>query len=142
MESILPLQSNQVDHIQAIARDSFPIVWSQKEFLYFLEHPLAVNLGLSAEGGLQAYFIGLLVRGELDIVSIATAKAERQKGKAGRLLKYVLDLPKIEQAYLEVEANNLPAHRLYEKLGFSVTGTRRKYYQHTLDAHLMKWKRS
>jgi [ribosomal protein S18]-alanine N-acetyltransferase len=31
--------------------------------------------------------------------------------------------------FLEVEENNQPARRLYERLGFTVTGRRERYYR-------------
>lgn len=142
MEAILPVGATHLDAIIEIAKESFSVVWKPKEFLYFLEHPLGVKLGLFEDNQLQGYFLGLLVRGELDIVSIATAVKHRQQGKGERLLHYVLELPQVDVAFLEVEAGNVAAQALYSKLGFEQTGVRRKYYQQTQDAHLMRWKRS
>lgn len=142
MEAILPLRPDHLPALREIARESFPVLWAPKEFLYFLGHPLGINLGMFEAERLDGYIMGLLVHGELDIVSIATSPAHRKRGKAERLLRYVLELPQIEKAFLEVEAGNTPAEKLYEKLGFVITGVRRKYYRQTNDAHLMKWQRS
>jgi len=141
IESILPVGPAHLQTIREIARESFPVLWAPKEFLYFLEHPLGLNLGIFTGDTLQTYFLSLLVRGELDIVSVASRPECRKQGKAERLLRYVQKLPTVDKAFLEVEASNLPAQKLYEKIGFSVTGVRKKYYQHRHDAHLMKWQR-
>jgi len=141
MEAILPLRADHVPPLREIARESFPVLWEPKDFLYFLGHPCGINLGMFDGERLDAYVMGLLVHGELDIVSIATSPACRRQGKSERLLQYVLEMPNIEKAFLEVEAGNTAAEKLYEKLGFVVTGVRRKYYRQTNDAHLMKWQR-
>lgn len=123
----------------AIARDSFPVVWAPKEFEYFLNHPCGLCLGLFVGDRLVSYFIGLLVRGELDIVSIATETAGRRGGKGACLLGAAMQDPRVEKAFLEVATDNTAAFGLYEKMGFKTMGTRKKYYQQKQDAYLMRW---
>ena len=141
MEAILPLCIDHLPVLREIARESFPVLWAPKEFLYFLGHPLGINLGMFEGERLDSYVMGLLVHGELDIVSIATAPTFRKQGKGERLLRYVMQLSQVEKAFLEMEAGNTAAEKLYEKLGFVVTGVRRKYYRQKTDALLMKWQR-
>jgi ribosomal-protein-alanine N-acetyltransferase len=43
------------------------------------------------------------------------------------------------EVFLEVRADNEPAHRLYESEGFTVVGLRRGYYPVSgADAHIMR----
>jgi ribosomal-protein-alanine N-acetyltransferase len=47
----------------------------------------------------------------------------------------------IRSIFLEVEENNRPARRLYERAGFTIVGRRERYYQHDgeqLNALLMR----
>lgn len=77
--------------------------------------------------------------GECEILTFCIAPALRRQGIGAALLRFVL---KDAQAaagkiFLEVAADNAAARKLYEKLGFTVTGTRVNYYKRgavTVDA--------
>jgi ribosomal-protein-alanine N-acetyltransferase len=43
------------------------------------------------------------------------------------------------RATLEVRASNTGARRLYERLGFAVTGTRRNYYTNPVEDAQILW---
>lgn len=141
---VRPLLSAHLESVVAIAKESFPLVWAPKEFLYFLEHPCQLNVGLFSptNGELGAYFLGLLVKGELDIISIATKASHRRQGFAEQLLRAVIQIQSVERAFLEVNANNTSAISLYQKCGFQIQGIRKKYYEQRDDALLMRWVRS
>lgn len=136
------LGGGDVPAIREIARGSFPRLWEPKEFAYFLDHDCGLCLGDVGGGSLRGYFLGLLVAGDLDVVSVATAADRRRQGIAEGLLKKALAQLGIERAFLEVECRNTPAVKLYEKLGFQVTGTRKAYYDGLRDAFNMRWVRS
>jgi ribosomal-protein-alanine N-acetyltransferase len=141
--TIAPVTGRHLAEIIPIASQSFDPVWKEKEFLYFLEHACGFCFGLFDEkGALAAYFLGLLVRGELDIVSVATHPSHRRRGHSECLLRWILAQPKVEKAFLEVAVDNDPAVKLYEKIGFAHSGLRKKYYQAKRDAFLMRWNRS
>jgi [ribosomal protein S18]-alanine N-acetyltransferase len=68
---------------------------------------------------------------ELHINTIAVHPDVRRQGLASRLMEHLLAAAAIEgaeRAILEVRRSNVPAQRLYERLGFRVTGVRRNYY--------------
>jgi [ribosomal protein S18]-alanine N-acetyltransferase len=136
------LTGSFVPQLREIARGSFPRLWEPKEFAYFLDHDCGLCLGDVEEGKVRAYFLGLLVAGDLDVVSIATDPAFRRQGLAEGLLRAALSYPAVERAFLEVECRNTPALTLYKKLGFVVTATRKAYYDGLRDAYNMKWQRS
>lgn len=76
-----------------------------------------------------------------DIIMVATKKDYRKKGFAQGLfdeLKKELKNKNISQIFLEVRQNNGNAIALYKKLGFVEIGRRKKYYQNTFDALVMK----
>lgn len=66
---------------------------------------------------------------EMQINSVASS--EKRKGYATELLKHILSEKKnegIETVSLEVRVSNNAAKALYEKLGFTAVGTRKKLY--------------
>lgn len=135
------LNGSFVPQLREIARGSFPRLWEPKEFAYFLDHDCGLCLGDVNDGKVRGYFLGLLVAGDLDVVSIATATEFRRQGIGEGLLKAALANANVQRAFLEVECRNLPALALYKKLGFQITATRKAYYDGLRDAYNMKWER-
>ncbi len=133
------LTGNSVPQLREIARGSFPRLWEPKEFAYFLDHDCGLCIGDFDGAVMRGYFLGLLVAGDLDVVSIATDVKFRRQGIGEGLLRAALARPGVERAFLEVECRNTPALKLYEKLGFQVTSTRKAYYDGLRDAYNMKW---
>lgn len=74
-----------------------------------------------------------------EIIDILIDDKFRLRGYGSKLLKTVIDdaiLRKCNNITLEVNKNNLPAVRLYEKHNFHVVATRKNYYKN-MDAYLM-----
>jgi len=82
---------------------------------------------------------------EAEILSIAIDDAYRGRGLSRDLLLTHLGHLAgrgVRTIFLEVEENNKPARRLYERTGFAVVGRRERYYQQSggeqLNALLMR----
>ena len=77
----------------------------------------------------------------IHITNIVTKKIFRRNGIGSILLKNLINLSKnmedVTSITLEVNENNIPAKKLYEKFGFKIVGLRKKYYNNTNDAILM-----
>ena len=76
---------------------------------------------------------------EFNILNIASK--EKHKGYATKLLQEVLNKAKVEgivNVWLEVDAKNVPALNLYEKLGFKKIAVRKKYYKNGSDALILR----
>jgi [ribosomal protein S18]-alanine N-acetyltransferase len=72
-----------------------------------------------------------LVHDELHINTIAVDARMRRRGLATALMKHLLAeaaAAGAHRTFLEVRRSNLPAQRLYERLGFTVAAVRRNYY--------------
>ncbi len=72
-----------------------------------------------------------LVYDELHINTIAVDARLRRQGLATALMTHLLAEAAAQGArrtFLEVRRSNLPAQRLYERLGFTVSAIRRNYY--------------
>jgi len=129
---------NDLSDIKKIADKTFPRPWGEKDFAYFLAHEHGWCRGVFEGNSLCAYLLSLVVQGEMDLVSIATAPEQQRKGHAARLVETAASEKPIHRILLEVNINNTDAIRFYEKMGFKQYGTRLKYYEGKDDALLME----
>lgn len=93
-----------------------------------------------ADSLILAYGGFWLLVDEAHIATIATRPEWRGCGLALYLMLALLDAAMARGARtstLEVRADNLPARRLYEKLGYAEAGRRRRYYRDGEDGVLM-----
>jgi ribosomal-protein-alanine N-acetyltransferase len=83
-----------------------------------------------------AIFSGQIVVDELQIDNLAVAETHRRKGIATILLAKALEAARekgMNNAVLEVRANNFAALNLYKQHGFIIVGRRKDYYQNPLE---------
>ncbi|MEE3457869.1 MAG: ribosomal protein S18-alanine N-acetyltransferase [Lachnospiraceae bacterium] len=74
----------------------------------------------------------LMVPYEADILNITVRPEARRQGIATKLLGKIGELAEprgVTVIHLEVRESNTPARTLYEKLGFTVDGIRKNYYE-------------
>lgn len=77
---------------------------------------------------------------QLEITNIVVKKKFRNNGIGNALLIELIKLAKInnkDKIILEVNNENKPAIKLYEKNGFRNIGFRKRYYNNTDDANIM-----
>lgn len=142
MIAVVPLPFTALGAVEALAAASFETRWERTAFAYFLAARDARNVAVFDDAGaLRGYAITLFAGGNLDVVSIAVAPAHRRSGLAEALLLALRNAPDVLSSTLEVRADNTPALRFYEKLGYAVVGTRRRYYDGRTDATVMRWDR-
>ena len=144
LTGIAALDLGHVPRLREVAGESFDRLWEPADFVFFLNHECRLCLGLfevgtkaGNRGSLEAYFLGLLVCGELDVISVATSRSCRRRGYAEALMRHVLALGQVSRAFLEVDTKNIAAFALYEKLGFKTIATRKGYYARSKDAYVM-----
>jgi ribosomal-protein-alanine N-acetyltransferase len=78
------------------------------------------------------FIISRLAADEAEILSVAIDSAWRGRGLSRQLLQTHLGHLAghgIRSVFLEVEENNLPAVKLYQRYGFQVIGRREQYYR-------------
>ncbi|MEP3277552.1 MAG: ribosomal protein S18-alanine N-acetyltransferase [Stappiaceae bacterium] len=116
--------------------DAFAHVWSSDEISALLAsdavHALVIRrpnpYGTRA---LLGFVIYRNAADEAEILTIAIDKRKRRKGLGQQLMEEVsrrLYADRIDHLFLEVDADNLPALTLYQKLGFAKVGERQAYY--------------
>lgn len=77
---------------------------------------------------------------EINILNIVTRVDKRNLHIGSNMLEYIISTSKNEKANsitLEVNVNNIPAIKLYEKYNFEKVGLRKRYYYGTDDAIIM-----
>ncbi len=157
-----PMREEDIAEVMEIERHSFPNPWPESAYrneiryginsLFYILQPYPAPSPVSwwdrllrRQRGDRSPVIGYvgmrLLPGEAHITTIAIHPEWRGRG----LGKYVL-LMAIRQAFqhrvrfvtLEVRASNRVAQRLYNDLGFRVTGIQRGYYRDGEDAWTMR----
>src|ERR1700730_10645032 len=118
---------------------SFHRGWGEGEF----EDMLSQRNTLVHRLRLRSKFIGFAVSriaaDEAEILSIAIAPGHRGRGWSRQLLLTHLGHLAgrgVRTVFLEVEENNQPARRLYDRAGFAVAGRRERYYRKAGGAEL------
>ncbi len=139
---------SDVDAALLIERQAFKQPWSRHMYLTDLQHNrLASYLVVRPAPGEEAELPAVLAYGgiwlmvdEAHVATIASHPDWRGCGLGEYLLVALLEEAQARGAVtstLEVRVGNLVAIALYQKLGYAVAGTRRRYYQDGEDAYLM-----
>jgi ribosomal-protein-alanine N-acetyltransferase len=124
---------------------SFHRGWDEGEFERMLSQRNTMMHRLRMGRKTIGFSVSRIGADEAEILSIAVAETHRGRGLSHSLLLTHLGHLAgrgIRTVFLEVEENNQPARRLYQRAGFSVVGRRERYYRQAggeaLDALLMR----
>jgi ribosomal-protein-alanine N-acetyltransferase len=112
--------------------ESFHRGWGEGEFESMLTERNTLVHRLKVGRKLVGFAVSRMAADEAEILSIAVAAGYRGHGLSRNLLLTHLGHLAghgVRKIFLEVEENNQPARRLYERAGFSVAGRRERYYQ-------------
>ena len=137
--SMMNLQD--LENIKDILIQDFDDFWTYNIFKIELENPNSKYIVAKIENKIIG-FAGIWKAIDVaHITNIVTAKTLRNKGIGSTMLKKLIELAKSENNInaitLEVNVNNIPAQKLYEKYGFKNTGLRKNYYNNTDDAIIL-----
>jgi [ribosomal protein S18]-alanine N-acetyltransferase len=124
---------------------SFHRGWDESQFESMLSERNTLVHRLRMGRKIIGFSVSRIAADEAEILSIAVAESHRGRGFSNNLLLTHLGHLAgrgIRTVFLEVEENNQPARRLYERTGFGVVGRRERYYRQSgseaLDALLMR----
>ncbi|HEY3790694.1 MAG TPA: ribosomal protein S18-alanine N-acetyltransferase [Bradyrhizobium sp.] len=112
--------------------ESFHRGWGEGEFEAMLAERNTLVHRLRVGRKVVGFAVSRMAADEAEILSIAVAGTHRGRGLSRNLLLTHLGHLAghgVRKVFLEVEENNQPARRLYERAGFSVAGRRERYYQ-------------
>lgn len=127
--------------IKDILLTEFDDFWNYNVFKSELLNPNSKYIKAELEGKIIG-FAGIWKAVDIvHITNIVTAKSYRNKGLGSIMLNKLIEIAKLEtdidSITLEVNSNNIPAQKLYEKYGFKTVGLRKKYYNNKDNAIIM-----
>jgi ribosomal-protein-alanine N-acetyltransferase len=143
---IEPVSSERdIDDILRIESASFTRPWTREMYLSELEHRDVAFFYIARDpvGEAIGFCSCWRVLDEVHINNLAVVPEHRRAGVASALLERVLRdgaARGASRATLEVRRSNVPALKLYEKFGFTVSGVRRGYYTHPDEDALVLWR--
>jgi [ribosomal protein S18]-alanine N-acetyltransferase len=124
---------------------SFHRGWGEGEFETMLTERNTLVHRLRLGRKIIGFAVSRMAADEAEILSIAVAASQRGRGLSRNLLLTHLGHLAgrgVRTVFLEVEENNRPARRLYDRAGFTVAGRRERYYRQAdgeqLNALLMR----
>lgn len=138
---ITPMLPEHVDGVAEIELECFSMPWSRIAFMAETQNPLAEYL-VALSGEEVVGFAGMhCVLDEGYITNIAVRQPLRGQG-IGQMLLTALERIALQRRLglmtLEVRISNEAAIALYKKLGYSILGVRRAFYEKpTEDAYIM-----
>lgn len=104
----------------------FEKAWDAQTIADLLAQPPVFALGTE-----QGFILARAAGGEAEILTLAVHPAARRRGLGAALVRAAAEQARVlnaEMLFLEVGEDNVPARALYERLGFSMVGTRKAYY--------------
>ena len=133
-----------LDGVVEVESESFTNPWTREMYASELRegsvcHILVVRTDERAIVGFCAFW---LVCDEIHINNLAIRPGLRGQGLGTALVREVLAQAQVlgaTRATLEVRASNTGALRLYKRLGFCQSGTRRNYYTNPVEDALILW---
>jgi ribosomal-protein-alanine N-acetyltransferase len=111
---------------------SFHRGWGESEFEQMLAERNTLLHRLRQGRKTIGFAVSRMAADEAEILSIAVDASHRGRGLSRNLLLTHLGHLAgrgVRTVFLEVEENNQPARRLYDRAGFAVSGRRERYYR-------------
>ena len=127
-----PAVSKDAAQLARLHGASFHRGWGDGEFDQMLREHNTLIHRLRQGRTIIGFAASRLAADEAEILSIAVASQQRGRGLSRDLfLTHLGHLAGrgVRTVFLEVEENNMPARRLYDRTGFAVVGRRERYYK-------------
>lgn len=130
-------------YLAKIEEDTFSMPWKVSDFLEMNAHDEVKYLVAELDGVIIGGCGIRNIVGDGEITNVVIHKDFRGKGYAYEMLCNLLDEGRkmgISDFTLEVRASNIPAIKLYEKLGFESAGIRPGFYEKPKEDANIMWK--
>jgi [ribosomal protein S18]-alanine N-acetyltransferase len=143
LSRIRSFRTEDLTELHEIDGVCFPahIAFSRSELFFYLNHPKSITRVAEAPGRILGFVLARAESGKRAHIVTLDVVPEARKQKIGTMLMNEIhcELKKIgvRAIFLEVEAGNLPAQRLYQGLQYKFVGILEGYYQGREDAYRM-----
>ena len=125
---------DECEDILKIEQACFSDSWSVEDFEHQVNSPYSKLIGVFVENKLVGFINTVCVVDELEINNVAVLKEYRRNHLGEEMIRYVLSVySDVDRVLLEVRESNIPALKLYEKLGFVKYGKRKNYYKEPIE---------
>lgn len=144
--TIRPMTRADLPEVIAIEKNLFPTdAWTEDLFLgELVEVPASrAIVVLELDENIIGYASLRFVGREGDVNTIAVSTHFQRRGFGQQLLDWLLNKAQelgVRELFLDVRADNEPAIKMYRAAGFDRIDIRRNYYDHSVDAHVMRKK--
>lgn len=135
-EIIRRVEAADLAALSALHQMSFEHGWSAENLRASLFLPGAMALAAERDGRLRAFLLVQQAADEAEIITLCTEPRWRRRALAERLVdaaRALLRQNRVSKLHLEVAADNSAAAALYGKLGFTISGRRKGYYDRGRD---------
>ncbi len=138
---IRPARESDLRLITRLEKQLFHDSWDYEQFYFeLIANPLAHLMVFESKRRVVGYFDYWITGEAVEIATIAVATTYQKQGIGAKMLAYVEQQARANYAHyisLEVRVSNLAALALYQKCGFVINRTKRKYYPDSEDAYYM-----
>ncbi len=129
---IRPIEEKDISGLATLHSACFTKDWGQKELRNLLDHGVIGFVATDDNATICGFVLARIVLDEAEIISIGVLPEKRKHGLAENMMRHLLAheaCVDVRALFIEVEAFNDAGKRLYEKLGFQRTGSRKGYYE-------------
>ncbi|MDD3240309.1 MAG: ribosomal protein S18-alanine N-acetyltransferase [Lachnospira sp.] len=135
--AIRKMEEKDISSVESIEKRVFSIPWSEKSFLDACMTPENIYLVAETEDGSIAGYCGLwTVLGEGNITNMAVAETYRKCGVGRKLMEAMEQEGRrmdVSIFFLEVRESNEAARHLYDSMGYTNIGTRKRFYERPVE---------
>lgn len=138
------MEIQDLDQVVDIEKSIFSMPWSKKSFKDSLYLDETIYLVAEENEKILGYCGIYIVINEGNITNVAVRKEDRKRGVAHMLIDKLLHIAKersVTTVLLEVRESNIPAQRLYMKIGFREQGKRTDFYERPTESAVIMIKR-
>ncbi len=138
-----PMVETDLDSVAKMEKEIFSTPWSKEGFQESLQKDYSYFFVAEEKNEITGYLGIHNFGGDGEITNVAVALEWRCKHIAFSLLSYAMketEKKGVEAFTLEVRKSNIPAIRLYEKLGFVEQGVRKNFYENPTEDAIIMWK--
>ena len=127
--------------VLTIERLVYDSPWSQAQFTDSLNNPKTLSSLLIIDDQVLGYFVATHSPDSMDLLNICIHPEHQHQGLGTQLFDYLsqqLQALSLNTIFIEVRASNKSALLFYQKLGFNVIDSRKKYYSNGEDAKILR----